>query len=236
MGWGHIAARRPTVLLAVVQRPQTLRHGDRLVGPELSLLRTESLHTAPSLPQGCSALAPRVSASKTLLSGRARYSNPLSMRSGANLRHVVKLWKFRQVLHRDDPERLRRHLHVVVATFDGRWQVHSPALGADVAAADLKLVQEQRPLVTQGLRSTAEQHVRAGHHGELVQTHVAGCQATCQGVFPVSVEDQGPSLVASSFVACGCFWWTSGCTTSSSRCLCAIWPYIALLQIFARTE
>ena len=59
--------------------------------------------------------------------------------------------EFRQVLHRDDPERLRRHLHIVVATFDGGWQagrqseemlqrVHSPALGADVAAADLKLV------------------------------------------------------------------------------------------------
>ena len=66
----------------------------------------------------------------------------------ANLRHVVQVVvEFRQVLHRDDPERLRRHLHVVVATFDGRWQigrqteemlqrVHSPALGADVAAAD----------------------------------------------------------------------------------------------------
>ena len=31
--------------------------------------------------------------------------------------------EFRQVLHRDDPERLRRHLHVVVATFDGGWQI-----------------------------------------------------------------------------------------------------------------
>ena len=82
-------------------------------------------------------------------------------------------------------------------------RVHSPALGADVAAADLKLVQEQRPLVAQeaALRR-GSQHVRAGHHDELVQTHVAGyhgCQATCQGSFPlaaVSVEDQGPSLVA----------------------------------------
>ena len=126
--------------------------------------------------------------------------------------------EFRQVLHRDDPERLRRHLHVVVATFDGGWQVgrqseemlqrvHSPALGADVAAADLKLVQEQRPLVTQEVAlDRGSQHVRAGHHDELVQARVAGnhgCQATCQGSFPlaaVSVEDQGPSLVASSAV------------------------------------
>ena len=60
-----------------------------------------------------------------------------------------KLW---QVLHRDNSERLRRYLHVVVATFDGSWQVGKmlqPALGADVAAADLKLVQKQRFLVTQ---------------------------------------------------------------------------------------
>ena len=96
-------------------------------------------------------------------------------------KHFWKVW-VRQVLHRDDPERLRRHLHVVVATFDGRWQigrqseemlqrVHSPALGADVAAADLKLVQE--PLVAQEVAlDRGSQHVRAGHRDELVQTHV----------------------------------------------------------------
>ena len=57
-------------------------------------------------------------------------------------------------------------------------RVHSPALGADVAAADLKLVQEQRPLVTQEVAlDRGSQHVRAGHHHELVQAR-DGCQAT----------------------------------------------------------
>ena len=156
------------------------------------------------------------------------------MRSGGNLRHVVQVVvEFRQVLHRDDPERLRRHLHVVVATFDGGWQVgrqseemlqrvHSPALGADVAAADLKLVQEQRPLVAQEA-ARGSQHVRAGHHHELVQARVAGyhgCQATCQGSFPlaaVSVEDRELARRPrkSPVAASGGPW---GCTTSSSRC------------------
>ena len=43
---------------------------------------------------------------------------PLSTRSGGRI-SSSKLW-FCQVLRRNNPERLRRHLHVVVATFDGR--------------------------------------------------------------------------------------------------------------------
>ena len=49
-------------------------------------------------------------------------------------------------------------------------RVHSPALGADAAAADLKLVQEQRPLVLQEVAlHRGSQHVWAGHHDEFVQ-------------------------------------------------------------------
>ena len=206
-------------LLAVVQGPQTLRHGDRLVGPELSPLAHRVLDTLRRHFHEDAALQHRARVRVEDLVKRA--SAPLKPVEHevrrANLCHVVQaVVEFRQVLHRDDPERLRRHLHVVVATFDGGWQVgrqteemlqrvHSPALGADVAAADLKLVQEQRPLVAQeAALDRGSQHVRAGHHHELVQTRVAGhhgCQATCQGSFPlaaVSVEDQSPSLVASS--------------------------------------
>ena len=155
-----LALKRPRCreLLAVVQDPQTLRHGDRLVGP---------------------------------VAHRVLHSNSSSMRSGGRIFAMSSnVVEFRQVLHRDDPERLRRHLHVVVATFDGGWQVgrqsekmlqrvHSPALGADVAAADLKLVQEQRPLVTQVALDRGSQHVRAGHHDELVQA---------RGVFPLPLS------------------------------------------------
>ena len=121
----------------------------------------------PVIPQGCRASAPRVRV-KDLVKRASAPLKPFEHEvRRTNLRHVVQVVvEFRQVLHRDDPERLRRHLHVVVATFDGRWQIGQqfqkmlqrvhPALGADVAAADLKLVQEQRPLVAQGLRSTAD--------------------------------------------------------------------------------
>ena len=232
-------------LLAVVQGPQTLRHGDRLVGPELSLLARRVLDALRRHFHEDAALQHRARVRVEDLVKRA--SAPLKPFEHevrrANLRHVVQVVvEFRQVLHRDDPERLRRHLHVVVATFDGGWQVgrqseemlqrvHSPALGADVAAADLKLVQEQRPLVAQEVAlDRGSQHVRAGHHDELVQARVAGyhgCQATCQGSFPlaaVSVEDQGPSLVARSPVGLEKVQWLLlvdlGVVppTSSSRC------------------
>ena len=128
-----------------------------LSDPNFRFSRTESLkHCAVTSTRMQRFSTARVSASKTLSSGRARHSNPSSMRSGGRIFAIVV--EFRQVLHRDDPERLRRHLHVVVETFDGGWQVgrqseemlqrvHSPALGADVA--DLKLVQEQVTLVVQ---------------------------------------------------------------------------------------
>ena len=135
--WSVPSKGRCRELLAVVQGPQTLRHGDRLVGPELSLL-----------------------AHRVLDALRRHFHEDAALQHRAHVRVKDLDVEFRQVLHRDDPERLRRHLHVVVATFDGGWQigrqteemlqrVHSPALGADVAAADLKLVQEQRPLVAQ---------------------------------------------------------------------------------------
>ena len=163
---------------------KALRHGDRLVGPELSLLAHRVLDTLRRDFHEDAALQHRARVRVEDLVKRA--SAPLKPFEHevrrANLRHVVQVVvEFRQVLHRDDPERLRRHLHVVVATFDGGWQVgrqseemlqrvHSPALGADVAAADLKLVQEQRPLVTQEVAlDRGSQHVRAGHHHELVQ-------------------------------------------------------------------
>ena len=93
--------------------------------------------------------------------------------------------------------------------------VHSPALGADAAAADLKLVQEQRPLVSQEVAlHRGSQHVRAGHHNELVQAHLAGYhggQAACQRSFALAAVSVSPPLVASSPVGQSivCFWWTS---------------------------
>ena len=193
--WSVPSKGRPRCreLLAVVQGPQTLRHGDRLVGPELSLLAHRVLDTLRRDFHEDAALQHRARVRVEDLVKRA--SAPLKPFEHevrrANLRHVVQVVvEFRQVLHRDDPERLRRHLHVVVATFDGGWhvgrqseemlqRVHSPALGADVAAADLKLVQEQRPLVTQEVAlDRGSQHVRAGHHHELVQARVAGTRST----------------------------------------------------------
>ena len=110
--------------------------------------------------------------------------------------------EFRQVLHRDDPERLRRHLHVVVATFDGGWQVgrqseemlqrvHSPALGADVAAADLKLVQEQRPLVTQEValdRSMSGLDTMTNSSRPASRATMAAARQLARGVFPLPLS------------------------------------------------
>ena len=69
--WSVPSKGRPPCreLLAVVQGPQTLRHGDRLVGPELSS-RTESLtHCAVTSTRMQRFSTARVSASKTLSSG-----------------------------------------------------------------------------------------------------------------------------------------------------------------------
>ena len=134
-----------------------------------------------------------MSASKTLSRASAPLK-PLSIRSGKRIFAMSsKLWwsfaRSCTVMILNVPAGTFTSF---VATFDGGWQVgrqsekmlqrvHSPALGANVAAADLKLVQEQRPLVTQEV-----------YHG---------CQATCQGSFPlaaVSVEDQGSGSLQSS--------------------------------------
>ena len=126
--WSVPSKGRPRCreLLAVVQGPQTLRHGDRLVGPELSLLAHRVLDTLRRDFHEDAALQHRARVRVEDLVKRA--SAPLKPFEHevrrANLRHVVQVVvEFRQVLHRDDPERLRRHLHVVVATFDGGWQV-----------------------------------------------------------------------------------------------------------------
>ena len=59
------------------QGPQTLRHGDRLVGPNFRFSRTESLtHCTVTSTRMQRFSTARVSASKTLSSGRARHSNP----------------------------------------------------------------------------------------------------------------------------------------------------------------
>ena len=126
--WSVPSKGRPPCreLLAVVQGPQALRHGDRLVGPELSLLAHRVLDTLRRHFHEDAALQHRARVRVEDLVKRA--SAPLKPFEHevrrANLRHVVQVVvEFRQVLHRDDPERLRRHLHVVVATFDGGWQV-----------------------------------------------------------------------------------------------------------------
>ena len=66
-----------------------LRHGDCLVGPELSLLAHRVLDTLRRSTRMQRFSTARVSASKILSSGRARHSNPWSMR--ANFRHVVQV-------------------------------------------------------------------------------------------------------------------------------------------------
>ena len=93
-------------LLAVVQGP----HGDRLVGPELSLLAHRVLDTLRRDFHEDAALQHRARVRVEDLVKRA--SAPLKPFEHevrrANLRHVVQVVvEFRQVLHRDDPERLR---------------------------------------------------------------------------------------------------------------------------------
>ena len=113
--WSVPSKGRPRCreLLAVVQGLQTLRHGDCLVGPELSLLAHRVLDTLRRHFHEDAALQHRARVRVEDLVKRA--SAPLKPFEHevrrANLRHVVQVVvEFRQVLHRDDPERLRRHL------------------------------------------------------------------------------------------------------------------------------
>ena len=84
-----------------------------LSDPNFRFSRTESLtHCAVTSTRMQRFSTARVSASKTLSSGRARHSNPSSMRSGGRIFAMSsKLWWSFARSHRDDPERLPRHLH-----------------------------------------------------------------------------------------------------------------------------
>ena len=94
--WSVPSKGRPPCreLLAVVQGPQTLRHGDRLVGPELSLLAHRVLDTLRRDFHEDAALQHRARVRvEDLVKRASAHSNPSSMRSGGQIFAMSsKLW------------------------------------------------------------------------------------------------------------------------------------------------